>query len=506
MSNKAEDPLFALIRSMGKAEKRHFKVFSRKHVIGKENVYVQLFDAIRRQREYNEPVLKAQRPFRDFATLKNRLSNALLNSLEAYHKGVRMDCRRWLNQTEILYSRSLFRQAARLAARVKERARHFELLEEWLEALHWEYQMALKGNDQAGRTKAIREEKEVLHALIVQQNYKDMANEFAALNPVRSSGSVPVALEAMRKLLQAPALRKQGEGMTMAARQYYHDCYLQYYLASEDYENAQKVARTKVDLYQNDPKFIELNPAYYLSLINSFLVACTGAGRYEDIVIYLDRLDRIRKDMKAATDRATAYYFSFHLLNYCINRGEFRRGREELKWIEAEYAVHEKSLNRMQKIVLCTTIAHIYFGTENYKKSLAWLNKALSYGEAKHRSDIECFIRIFCLIVHMEMKKELSFLRSVHKSAVRFLKKHKRLFAFEETLLQFIKENLLRPEIPPDLNKKYSQLIRKISQIEKSSPDKHAQNYFYFSSWLEGRLYGKAYADQVRNQSNSQPG
>ena len=57
MSNKASDSLHRLIKSLTKPEKRYFKVFSSRHVIGDQNNYLVLFDAIDRQGEYDEAKL-----------------------------------------------------------------------------------------------------------------------------------------------------------------------------------------------------------------------------------------------------------------------------------------------------------------------------------------------------------------------------------------------------------------------------------------------------------------
>jgi len=43
---KPSTELFDLIRSLSQSEKRYFKVYASKHVIGKENNYVRLFEAI----------------------------------------------------------------------------------------------------------------------------------------------------------------------------------------------------------------------------------------------------------------------------------------------------------------------------------------------------------------------------------------------------------------------------------------------------------------------------
>lgn len=89
MSNKASASLHRLIKSLTKPEKRYFKVFSSRHVIGDQNNYLVLFDAIDRQSEYDEAKLLKKfknEPFvKRFSIAKSRLYNAILKSLDAYH-------------------------------------------------------------------------------------------------------------------------------------------------------------------------------------------------------------------------------------------------------------------------------------------------------------------------------------------------------------------------------------------------------------------------------------
>ena len=66
MSNKASDQLHKLIKSLSKPEKRYFKVFSSRHIIGDENNYQTLFDAIDKQEEYDEE--KLMKKFKDKST------------------------------------------------------------------------------------------------------------------------------------------------------------------------------------------------------------------------------------------------------------------------------------------------------------------------------------------------------------------------------------------------------------------------------------------------------
>ena len=89
MSNKASSNLHQLIKSLTKAEKRYFKVYSSRHTIGDKNNYQMIFDAIEKQTSYDEGAIirkfKNESFINRFSITKNRLYDHVLKSLDAYH-------------------------------------------------------------------------------------------------------------------------------------------------------------------------------------------------------------------------------------------------------------------------------------------------------------------------------------------------------------------------------------------------------------------------------------
>ena len=58
MSNKASDHLYKLVKSLSKAEKRYFKIFTSRHTIGESNSYQEVFDYIDKMSDYDEQMIK----------------------------------------------------------------------------------------------------------------------------------------------------------------------------------------------------------------------------------------------------------------------------------------------------------------------------------------------------------------------------------------------------------------------------------------------------------------
>src|SRR5450432_3808345 len=128
MPNRSTDILFQLIKSLEKAEKRHFKLYINRSSARENLKIVQLFDALDKIREYNEQALLKKMPGvtkPQLANLKVHLYKQILASLRLLKSTDSLDLQ--LNEqfdyAHILYKKGLFLQSLRILDRAKETAR-----------------------------------------------------------------------------------------------------------------------------------------------------------------------------------------------------------------------------------------------------------------------------------------------------------------------------------------------------------------------------------------------
>src|SRR6476469_6526376 len=128
MSNKSSDILFLLIRSLAKAEKRHFKLFITRNSSNENLKIVQLFNALDKMQEYDERTLLKKLPDTNKSQLSNlkiHLYKQVLASLRLLKSADSIDLQ--LNEqfdyAHILYKKGLFLQSLRLLEKAKEVAK-----------------------------------------------------------------------------------------------------------------------------------------------------------------------------------------------------------------------------------------------------------------------------------------------------------------------------------------------------------------------------------------------
>lgn len=133
------DQLFALIKSMSKAEKRYFKLYST-FQSGSKN-YLELFSMLDKQVSYNEAKVRKRFEGEKFLSqlhvTKNYLYNLILKGLEMLHQGktVKAQVPSLLSRIDILMDRELYTQALKLWKKTNKMALEQELLTDQLKLL-----------------------------------------------------------------------------------------------------------------------------------------------------------------------------------------------------------------------------------------------------------------------------------------------------------------------------------------------------------------------------------
>jgi hypothetical protein len=128
MSNRSTDILFQLIKSLQKAEKRHFKLYIKRSSTKEDLKIVQLFDALDKLDDYDEKLLlkkltSTEKP--QLANLKAHLYKQILSSLRLLKTTDNVDLQlsEHLDYARILYNKGLKHQALKILEKAKEIAK-----------------------------------------------------------------------------------------------------------------------------------------------------------------------------------------------------------------------------------------------------------------------------------------------------------------------------------------------------------------------------------------------
>ncbi|MEI9959152.1 MAG: hypothetical protein WDM90_23205 [Ferruginibacter sp.] len=150
MSNRSTDILFQLIKSLEKAEKRHFKLYIKRSSSREDLKIIQLFDAIDKGKDYDEKIILKKLPGIEkpqYANLKAHLYKELLASLRLLKStdSIDLQLHEQLDYARILYNKGLYLQSLKILERAKDLAKNYHQesfliqvisLEKKIETLH----------------------------------------------------------------------------------------------------------------------------------------------------------------------------------------------------------------------------------------------------------------------------------------------------------------------------------------------------------------------------------
>lgn len=508
MSNKASDSLHRLVKSMTKPEKRYFKVFSSRHIIGDSNNYQILFDAIDKQQEYDEA--KLIKKFKDksftsrFSIAKNRLYAALLKSLDSFHSNSSVDAQlqRQLHFIEILYQKSLYEQCLKLLHSARKVAVRYEKLTFQLELDRWEKRILEKDNyenlsSSSSLSKMLDSDRKLTATL---QEYNELWNiKSRIFSQLYTQGKVrnEEELSQLKGIIDEAAGKLEGK-MTSGENTYMlNHIRSAYHFTQGDYHSCYPYLLDNLKLMDKKAHLFAEEPNAYISVLTNAIYVGMRLGKWNEALKNVEKLRQIPKKLAIQQSedmdlRLFSLSKSTELTLYAQS-GEFEKGLELIPEIEDGLSKFGDKLSSIRRAHFYFNIAVVHFGMEQYHESLKWINQLLNNVEIDKTRDIHCMAQILNMVIHIELGNK-SLLPYALRSTQRFLETRKKSYRFEEVFLNFINETMKKRQDKP-MKDLYDDLIKSLEAIRMDHYERTAFEYFDFLAWARSKVGGKKYRE-----------
>lgn len=496
---KPSHELFELICSLSQTEKRFFKVYAGRHVIGKQNVYVRLFNAIARQKSYDEEKIirqfKGEAFVKYFAAEKYYLYQMVLHSLDAYHSESSVEHRlaKMLHFAEILFKRSLYDQCGKILDRAEKIARTFERFPE-LEQVLFRRQSLIYHNPEIsdrqietyiGELFAEQDKVRKLQDNLIQ--YRRLSELIFAIYKQKGLARNTAELARLDNLMRHPLLKKESEAHSYDAARYFYGCHIIHCDAYSREEKSAEYSLRLIRLIESRPDRLEENPASYIAALNSYLITNLRLRRFELFGNTLRKLKELRNSepvrksmgLQLRLFEATAT----HQLDFHIKTRTYTDAMPAIRETEKELIRLGTAVDKAYRITIYHNMVSIYFGAGMFREALRKLNLIINEPGNEIREDLVCFARVINLIVHYELGNELQ-LPYLMRSAYRFLHKRNRVLRFEKVIfehLRFLLRTRRESEIPGILLKLKKNLI----PLLKEPYEKNLFEDIDLISWLD---------------------
>lgn len=499
MSNTTSTHLHELICSLTKPEKRYFKVFSSRHVIGDENNYEKLFDAIAAQEEYDEEAIIEQ--FKDeplthrFSITKNRLYNTILRCLDSYYSNnsAEAQIKRQVHSAEILYKKGLYLQSKRVLRSAKRQALKHNKITSQMDISRWEKKLIEQGQYQELGKKELK--------LMLQQDLlaTSRLDTFNKLWNVKSKifsnlylhgkARSPKELVKYKKILDELAVKQENEEIYVENAYMLNHLYSAYYFGVGDEKSSYPYLLKNLELIESNAEHFKDDRTLVLPTLSNAIYIGNKLGFEKEAFKNLAKLRRLPKTMEATSDpdlliKVFALSNSLELSILTENRN-YKKAIALVSTIEDGLIQYDRQLSSVRKASFYFNIGVLFFKAGHPNEALKWVNQLLNHIETDKIQDLYCMGQVLNLIIHMDLGNR-SLMPYAMRSTKRYLETRERVYKFESVMLSFV-NSMLRAETTVTELKLIRSLVQELTELKKDSFERTVYEYFDFLEWAIGK-------------------
>jgi len=499
MSNRFTDALFTLVKSLEKAEKRHFKLYIKRSSANEELKIVQLFDAIDKLEEYDEryllkrlaPITKPQ-----LANLKTHLYKQLLASLRLLKTTENIDLQlsEHLDYARILYNKGLKIQSLKILEKAKELAKSHQKanflvqlisLEKKIETLHITRSSSEKTQLLADEAMDISSHIERVTKL---SNLALLLYRWYIINGhARNEHD-----EADIKQFFKTNLPANIQGITdFYEKLYLYQSYCWYAFIRQDFIMYYRYSQKWISLYDEQPFMIEVETGHYIKGMHNLLNAHFDLRNFEKFAEALKKFEDFSLTPVANHHDNFRIHTFIYIYSAKINQhlmtGTFGEGLSLVPHVVEKLEEYGNYIDSHRGLVFNYKIASLYFGDGKYEICIDYLQKIIN-GTGDLRIDLQCYARLLHMMSHYELGN-YDIIEYLIKSVYRFMAKMKNLTVIEEEMFRFLRTSFVIS--PRKLKPEFEKFLDKVKHLEKNRFETRSFAYMDVISWLESKVYEK---------------
>lgn len=511
MTNDQKDALFILIKSLSKSEKRQFKLYVGRLGMNVDSKFLALFNLLDKLKEYDEDAILKKRIVTklQLSNLKAHLYKQILVSLRLNpaHQNIRTQIREQLDFATILYHKGLYKQSLKLLDKAKSRAIE-----------HEEKNIAYE----------VVEMEKIIETQYITRSMENRAEELAAEARILSRKNVLASRLSNLSILLYGIMLKTGyvksdaelqkitnyfkeqlpiyenELMDFREKLWLFKAHLWYSFLIQDFLSCYRYSKKWVDLFDEHPNMMQLNPVFYLKGNNYLLESLFFIKQQKKFKDTLDSLEAtlVREDFpKDDNIEALSFLYIYsNKLNYHFMTGTFSEGLHLVDEILAGLKKYKNRIDEHHVIIFYYKIGCLYFGTGDNRTCIKYLKRIIDNRTLKMREDLMCFSRVLSLIAHYEAGMDYNLDVQI-RSTYKFLIKMNDLQAVQKEMIKFLRS--LGDFYPQDIKREFIKLHARLKQYENHPYEKRAFLYLDILSWLECKIENKTVAQVIKEKAGS---
>jgi hypothetical protein len=505
------DDLYRLIKSLNKSEKGYFKKFAAKNEAGSKQNYIHLFDALDAMDEYDETLLKKKLKNESFTkqlpVYKVYLFNLILRSLSPNSvladAGTKM--KELIENSKILSSKALYREALKQLKKAKELARKFSNHLTLLDVLIAERNILAimpDKNISEMRKNLYEEQLDAINKLKKNMEYSWLSDQMVICVEQKGDFTVDERSKEMDKIMQMPLLKIEDNAEDLNMMFYLLHTKLFYHLGKNELVEVKLLLEREIELLEANRHFIDDNPRNYSSALINYLMFSQITGFRKDVLASLTKLNALRRKLKNKVPLSLQLQISFHAANSEMlvykNSVDIRRGRNLVKRMETDLPKYGNEIPPQLRISLISNIASFLVMDGDHEAALKFNNRLLEESGLNFKSDVYLFGRLLNLVIHYGLGN-YDLLEYNVESTYKFFREKNALKKAESIIFAHFKR-LLRAD-----QNEHKELFKELHfNLNKLPMDNNTQNLFTmlnFAEWAYAESEGITMAEAAKRNN-----
>lgn len=512
MTNPSKDPLFILIKSLTKSEKRQFKLYAGRLGNNSDSKFVALFNFLDKSPTLDENLIvkKGIVTKQQLSNLKAHLYKQILISLRLnpVHRTARMVIREQLDFATILYHKGLYKQSLKLLDKAKGLALDSEENNIAYEIVEFEKIIETQYITRSISSRADElaiQAKDLSIKNVIASKLSNLSLQLYGLMLKTGYAKNDKEHEYLKNYFEGRLPQYDWELLGFREKLWLYKAYLWYSLMTQDFLAAYKYSKKWVDLFYENPKMIEVNPVFFLKgntyLMESlFLIKDKSALKR-----MIDRLEKmVTSDGFPQYENTLAVsflYINTNKFNLHFLEGTFKEGLPLIDYVLEGLTRYQNHIDGHHVMVLYYKIACLYFGVDDYEKCIEYLNKIITNKSLKMREDLMCFARVLSLVAHYEASLD-EHLEAQLRDTYKFLIKMDDLYSVQKEMIKFLRN--LQNVNPLQIKQEFKKLYDRLKKYENHPYEKRSFLYLDILSWLKSNIEDRPIGDIIREKAAQQ--
>ena len=508
MSKQLTYQLFSLIKSLTKAEKRHFNLYAKRNSADKEMKFMLLFQELDSQKEYDEKRLLKKLPQItkiQLSNLKSHLYDQLLVSLRLLsRKDEDIHIHEIIDFAKVLYKKGLYMQSLAQLSKARNLAVSLKRDGVLLEILEFEKSIESQHITRSHETRSEELTKMTIHtrnAMVMESEWSDFSLQlyglYLKIGHVRNERDY----EQVKFFFNSGHPKHRNSEIGFYGALYKNQSYVWYNFIVQQFHQCFRYSLNWVNLFEYNPKFKTIEPDLYMKGLHnaaSALFFCYDYTRFKKYYSDLELFISENENKFSLKTKVNAFLFlETAKINDYFLRADFKNGVEHLDELESRMLEYGNYIDEHRKLVFYYKMACMKFGNADFKGCIKYLNEIINHKSTNLREDVQCFARILSLIAHYELGND-DLIDYQIRSIYRFLLKMKDVQQVQREILNFLRRSAYMDR--GDMKDDFSSLKNKFEKIFNNRFERRPFLYLDLLSWLESKIEDMPVAEVVRRR------